>query len=75
MNLSNRFVMSLALAASLGFVSGCNKTPDPATSAPTAKAAAQKVDAAALTAIAAEGKGFSVGPPMSARVVYVFFDA
>lgn len=75
MKLCNRIVMSMALAASLGFVSGCNKTPDPATSASTAKAAAQKVDAAALTAIAAEGKGFSVGPPMSARVVYVFFDA
>jgi len=76
---SSRFA-ACALAAGLGFsmlgfLTGCNKTPDLTAPAPAAKAATQKVDAAALAVIAAEGKGFSVGPPMSARVYYVFFDA
>ena len=61
---------------SAAFLTGCNKTTEPAAStSPATKAAAQPVNAAALAAIAAEGKGFSVGPPMSARVYYVFFDA
>ncbi|MES2938504.1 MAG: thioredoxin fold domain-containing protein [Pseudomonadota bacterium] len=47
-------------------------SPSGAASAGAPAAAAQPVS---LDAIAAEAKGFSVGPAMSARVVYVFFDA
>lgn len=55
-------VASLALAA-------CNESPGTGT---TAKAVSTPVS---MAAIAAEAKGFEVGSPMSARTVYVFFDA
>jgi len=48
-------------------------TPAPATAA--APAAAQSSSTPTMEAIAAEAQGFAVGPAMSARVVYVFFDA
>jgi thiol:disulfide interchange protein DsbG len=51
---------SLALAA-------CNEAPGTA----SVKAAPTPVS---IAAIAAEAKGFTVGTPMSARTVYVFFD-
>ena len=54
-------VATLALA-------GCNDAPSGA----PAKAASTPVS---IAAIATEAKGFTVGTPMSARTVYVFFDA
>jgi thiol:disulfide interchange protein DsbG len=48
----------------------------PAAPAPAATAAsAQSSSQPTMEAIAAEARGFAVGPAMSARTVYVFFDA
>jgi len=58
-----------AAAAALLLLSGCKDAPG---GADAAKAAATPVSTAA---IAAEAKGFAVGSAMSARTVYVFFDA
>ena len=57
--------MSLALA-------GCNDAPGTAGTSSNAKAASSPVS---IAAIAAEAQGFSLGSTMSARTVYVFFDA
>ena len=57
--------MSLALA-------GCNDAPGTAGANSSAKSASTQVS---IAAIAAEAQGFSVGSAMSARTVYVFFDA
>lgn len=71
------FLPAVALAASLA-LAGCDKTPAPSTAAPeaaasaTAKATTEPVLIAALTA---QATGFTVGEPMSAHTVYVFFDA
>ena len=67
------------LAASLA-LAGCDKTPTPpptpAPAAPatntSAKATSEPVSIAAITAGAT---GFTVGEPMAAHTVYVFFDA
>jgi thiol:disulfide interchange protein DsbG len=62
------FFMALAVAAVL-LLGACKDQ----TSTPTAtQASATPVS---IKAIQAEAKGFSVGVPMSARTVYVFFDA
>lgn len=58
---------AVLIAASLA-LSGCNDAPGTA----TVKADPTPVS---IAAIAAEAKGFTVGTPMSARTVYVFFDA
>ncbi len=58
-----------ALLASSLFIVGCSDSAPPAA---TAKPAATPVSIAAITAGA---KGFTVGSPMSARTVYVFFDS
>jgi thiol:disulfide interchange protein DsbG len=63
------FLAAAGLAVLL--LAGCKDAPSSSGAAPAA-AAQQPVS---LEAIAAEGTGFSVGPSMSARVVYVFFDA
>lgn len=55
------------MAASL-LIAGCSES----TSNSTAKSATAPVS---IEAITAEAKGFSVGSAMSARTVYVFFDA
>lgn len=68
---------AVALAASLT-LAGCDKTPAPSTATPaaaasaSAKASSEPVSIAAITATAT---GFTVGEPMSAHTVYVFFDA
>jgi thiol:disulfide interchange protein DsbG len=58
------------IAASL-LLAGCNDAPGAGQGA-AAKAAAAPVS---IAAIATEAKGFTVGSTMSARTVYVFFDA
>lgn len=58
-----------AAAATLLLLSGCK---DPSVSSEAAKAAPTSVSTAA---IAAEARGFAVGSAVSARTVYVFFDA
>ena len=60
---------AMLIAATLA-LAGCNDAPSGA----PAKAGSTPVSIAAI-AIATEAKGFTVGTPMSARTVYVFFDA
>jgi thiol:disulfide interchange protein DsbG len=57
-----------AVLASL-FLSGCNDAAGPSADS---KAAAKSP--VTVAAIQAEAKGFTVGAPMAARTVYVFFD-
>lgn len=64
-----RLLAATLIAASL-LLAACKDAPDAAK--PAAAAAAIPVSVAA---VAAEAKGFSVGSAMSARTVYVFFDA
>lgn len=66
---SARIFPAALIAASL-LLAGCKDAAD--TGKPAAAAASTPVSVAA---IAAEAKGFSVGSAMSARTVYVFFDA
>lgn len=61
------FLSAAWLAASL-LIAGCNDASAP----PAAKAGSVPVSVAA---VAAGATGFVVGAPMSARTVYVFFDA
>lgn len=63
-----KFFPAALISASLA-LTGCNEAPSSGTSA---KAASAPVS---MAAIAAEAKGFDVGTQMSARTVYVFFDA
>lgn len=65
-------VAAAVMSTSL-FLAGCSDSANTATSA-TAKAAATATPVS-IAAIAAEATGFTVGSPMSARTVYVFFDA
>lgn len=67
-NLLSR-LLPAALISACVLLTACDKAPS---TGATAKAAVTPVS---LTAIAAEAKGFEVGPQMSARTVYVFFDA
>lgn len=66
----NRLHFAVALAASLVLVA-CKESP-----APPAATAAAKTESTAVSvpAIEAEARGITVGSPMSARTVYVFFD-
>jgi thiol:disulfide interchange protein DsbG len=66
--LPQTLMTAAVLAASL-LLSACNDAPD------TAKAAAGAPTQVSMAAVAAEAKGFSVGSSVSARTVYVFFDA
>ncbi len=63
------FIPAALIAASL-LLAGCNDSPSTG-QGDTVKAAAP----VSIAAIATEAKGFTVGAPMSARTVYVFFDA
>lgn len=66
-------ILSTGLAAGLAvslLMTGCSDSTT--TTAAPGKGASVPVSIAAITA---EAKGFSVGSPMSARTVYVFFDA
>ncbi|MES2509921.1 MAG: thioredoxin fold domain-containing protein [Pseudomonadota bacterium] len=62
-----RIISALLLLASL-FIAGC----DNSASTPGVKTTTALLS---VEAIAADAKGFTVGSPMSARTVYVFFDA
>lgn len=64
-----KFAGALACAAFL--LAGCSK--ESSTSAAAAAPAATKAPVS-VSAIEAEGKGFTVGAPMAAHTVYVFFD-
>ena len=63
---SFKSILAILLAASLT-LAGCREAPD-------SGAVAKSVTAVSLAAIAVEAKGFDVGPKVSARTVYVFFD-
>jgi thiol:disulfide interchange protein DsbG len=64
-----RWLLLALLALSLMALSACKDSPKPAQSGPQASA-----QAVSLEALAAEGKGFSVGSAMAVRTVYVLFD-
>jgi thiol:disulfide interchange protein DsbG len=68
-----KLLFAAALAASLT-LAGCNKAQPPAATdaATAAKAPSHPVS---IAQIVAQAKGFTVGAPMSAHTVYVFFDA
>ena len=65
-----RALLLPTLAALALGLAGCKESPKPEQGA-APKAASQAVT---VEALAAEAKGFSVGPAMAARTVYVFFD-
>lgn len=67
---SFKLLPATLIAASL-LLAGCNDAPGTASGA-ASKAAAAPVS---IAAIATEAKGFTAGSTMSARTVYVFFDA
>lgn len=67
---SFKLLPATLIAASL-LLAGCNDAPGTA-SGVASKAAAAPVS---IAAIATEAKGFTAGSTMSARTVYVFFDA
>lgn len=69
----NMRLIPLLLAAVLA-TAAC-KDAGNSTSSSSGNAAPAAAAPVSLDAIAADAKGFSVGPAMSARVVYVFFDA
>lgn len=70
MRLTSLRIFPAALMAAMLLLTACKDAPD--ANKPAATAAATPVSVAA---VAAEAKGFSVGSAMSARTVYVFFDA
>ncbi len=70
MRLTSLRIFPAALMAATLLLTACKDAPD--ANKPAATAAATPVSVAA---VAAEAKGFSVGSAMSARTVYVFFDA
>ena len=65
--MTSKIFLSVLLAASF-LITGCSES----TSNSTAKTATAPVS---IEVISAEAKGFTVGSTMSARTVYVFFDA
>lgn len=62
-----------AVAAAAFILGGCKESPAPPSPQGQAQQK-QQASAISLDTIAKEAQGFSVGPSMSARVVYVFFD-
>ena len=67
-----RKLLPAALITASLFLAGCNKAPDTGTSGKAGKSATAPVSMAAM---AEQATGFTVGSQMSARTVYVFFDA
>ncbi|CAN5493184.1 hypothetical protein BH10PSE16_BH10PSE16_16100 [soil metagenome] len=65
-------IFSPALIITSLLLAGCNEAPDAGPSEKSAKTASTAVS---MTALAAQATGFTVGSQMSARTVYVFFDA
>ena len=69
-----KFWLKIPLAtftAACLLLAGCDNSPSTAQGASTKSAAAR----VSIAAIAAEAQGFSVGSTISARTIYVFFDA
>lgn len=64
-------IISSVTMAALFALSGCNEAPGNSSAGSSAKLASTAVSIAAINV---EAKGFTVGTPMSARTVYVFFD-
>ncbi len=64
---------SLSLIAGMLMLGGCSRTEDSAAVAPAAASPAA-VSLDAYDRVAQQGKGFTVGPLMSANAVYVLFD-
>lgn len=64
-------LFSTTVIAAIFVLFGCNEAPGNNNSTNAPKAAAMAVS---IAAIQADAKGFTVGSPMSARSVYVFFD-
>ena len=62
-------IFPAALVAASLLLAGCKDAPD------ANKPAAAASTPVSVAAVAAEARGFSVGSAMSARTVYVFFDA
>jgi len=62
-----KFITFFAVVVTL-FIGACKDQANPPTATPTS------ASPVSINAIQAEAKGFSVGVPMSARTVYVFFD-
>ena len=63
--------IAAAVLAACALLSGCSKTDSAAPAAEAAKAS----EPVSIEALQKDGTGFTVGSPMSVRVVYVFFDA
>ena len=63
----SKIIFTLLTAGVLA-LAGCSKAPE-------TTAAGKATTAVSMAAVAADATGFSVGSPMSARTVYVFFDA
>ncbi|MDB5883501.1 MAG: dsbG [Ramlibacter sp.] len=68
-----RLKLAVAFAAALVLVA-CKDSSAPAAAAGTAAAAKTESSAVSVPVIEAEARGITVGSPMSARTVYVFFD-
>lgn len=70
----NKTPLLAAVLAAAALVSACSKEESaPAAASSSAPAAASQ--AVSIEAIQSQAQGFTVGSPMSARTVYVFFDA
>ena len=66
---------SLSVMAGLLALGGCSRTEESSTAAPaSASTAPATVSLDAYDRVAQQGKGFTVGPLMSANAVYVLFD-
>jgi len=70
----NRLPLAVALAASLALVACKDSPAPPAAGAAAAATKTGESSAVSVPAIEAEARGITVGSPMSARTVYVFFD-
>lgn len=70
---TNALTFAAAALAALALLAGCKESPDSTPSA--AASAAPPAQAVSIDAIQSQSQGFTVGSSMSARTVYVFFDA
>jgi thiol:disulfide interchange protein DsbG len=70
---ANRWRLAGAMAL-VALLAACGDAKNKEQAAKDAAPAAISVTAASLDTIAKEARGFDVGPSMSARTVYVFFD-
>jgi thiol:disulfide interchange protein DsbG len=64
-----------AALAALALLAGCKESPESPSTAAAGASAANAAQSVSVEAIQSQAQGFTVGSPMSARTVYVFFDA